>query len=85
MCVSYLQDCHLPAEPEHQECGRRVRGQHPLLISKAFEVGTVHFGPRLLAFAAFQKMICGVESAEEPIHKREETGKTFSVRFPMAR
>ena len=34
-----------------QECGRRVRGQHPLLISKAFEVGTVHFGPRLLAFA----------------------------------
>ena len=32
-----------------QECGRRVRGQHPLLISKAFEVGTVHFGPRLLA------------------------------------
>ena len=41
-----------------QECGRRVRGQHPLLISKAFEVGTVHFGPRLLAFAAFQKMIC---------------------------
>ena len=25
------------------------RGQHPLLISKAFEVGTVHFGPRLLA------------------------------------
>ena len=38
-----------------QECGRRVRGQHPLLISKAFEVGTVHFGPRLLAFAAFQK------------------------------
>ena len=32
----------------------------PLLISKAFEVGTVHFGPRLLAFAAFQKMICGV-------------------------
>ena len=30
------------------------------LISKAFEVGTVHFGPRLLAFAAFQKMICGV-------------------------
>ena len=43
-----------------QECGRRVRGQHPLLISKAFEVGTVHFGPRLLAFAAFQKMICGV-------------------------
>ena len=37
---------------------RRVRGQHPLLISKAFEVGTVHFGPRLLAFAAFQKMIC---------------------------
>ena len=43
-----------------QDCGRRVRGQHPLLISKAFEVGTVHFGPRLLAFAAFQKMTCGV-------------------------
>ena len=37
--------------PMYDECGRRVRGQHPLLISKAFEVGTVHFGPRLLAFA----------------------------------
>ena len=49
-----------------QECGRRVRGQHPLLISKAFEVGTVHFGPRLLAFAAFQKMICGVSYDKNP-------------------
>ena len=50
-----------------QECGRRVRGQHPLLISKAFEVGTVHFGPRLLAFAAFQKMnLRGVVRQDPP-------------------
>lgn len=50
-------------ETEHghcADCGRRVRGEHELLTSRAFEVGRVHFGPRLLAFAAFLKMSCGV-------------------------
>ena len=62
-----------------QECGRRVRGQHPLLISKAFEVGTVHFGPRLLAFAAFQKMICGVS------YDKIRLGFEQMLGFPVAR
>ena len=62
-----------------QECGRRVRGQHPLLISKAFEVGTVHFGPRLLAFAAFQKMICGVS------YDKTRLGFEQMLGFPVAR
>ena len=61
-----------------QECGRRVRGQH-LLISKAFEVGTVHFGPRLLAFAAFQKMICGVS------YDKIRLGFEQMLGFPVAR
>ena len=62
-----------------QECGRRVRGQHPLLISKAFEVGTVHFGPGLLAFAAFQKMICGVS------YDKIRLGFEQMLGFPVAR
>ena len=62
-----------------QECGRRVRGQHPLLISKAIEVGTVHFGPRLLAFAAFQKMICGVS------YDKIRLGFEQMLGFPVAR
>ena len=62
-----------------QECGWRVRGQHPLLISKAFEVGTVHFGPRLLAFAAFQKMICGVS------YDKIRLGFEQMLGFPVAR
>ena len=62
-----------------QKCGRRVRGQHPLLISKAFEVGTVHFGPRLLAFAAFQKMICGVS------YDKIRLGFEQMLGFPVAR
>lgn len=62
-----------------QDCGRRVRGQHPLLISKAFEVGTVHFGPRLLAFAAFLKMICGVSYDKIRLGFEEMLG------FPVAR
>ena len=55
------------------------RGQHPLLISKAFEVGTVHFGPRLLAFAAFQKMICGVS------YDKIRLGFEQMLGFPVAR
>ena len=49
-----------------------------LLISKAFEVGTVHFGPRLLAFAAFQKMICGVSYDRDP-------PRAGMLGFPVAR
>ena len=67
------------AAEDCQECGRRVRGQHPLLISKAFEVGTVHFGPRLLAFAAFQKMICGVS------YDKIRLGFEQMLGFPVAR
>lgn len=62
-----------------RDCGRRVRGQHPLLISKAFEVGTVHFGPRLLAFAAFLKMICGVS------YDKIRLGLEQMLGFPLAR
>ena len=51
----------------------------PLLISKAFEVGTVHFGPRLLAFAAFQKMICGVS------YDKIRLGFEQMLGFPVAR
>ena len=50
-----------------------------MLISKAFEVGTVHFGPRLLAFAAFQKMICGVS------YDKIRLGFEQMLGFPVAR
>jgi transposase len=62
-----------------EACGRRVRGEHPLLTSKAFEVGTVHFGPRLLAFAAFLKMICGVS------YDKIRLGLGEMLGFPLAR
>ena len=52
-----------------------MSGQHP----KAFKVGTVHFGPRLLAFAAFQKMICGVS------YDKIRLGFEQMLGFPVAR
>jgi transposase len=42
------------------DCGKRVRGEHPLLTSEAFEVGTVHLGPGILALAAYLKQIGGM-------------------------
>lgn len=62
-----------------ENCGGRVRGEHPLLTSRAFEVGRVHFGPRLLAFAAFLKMTCGVSYGRIRAALEELLG------FPLAR
>ena len=42
-------------------------------------MGTVHFGPRLLAFAAFQKMICGVS------YDKIRLGFEQMLGFPVAR
>jgi transposase len=59
--------------------GERVQGQHPLLTSKAFEVGRVHFGPRIVALGAFLKVVGGMSYGK--------IQKTFTemLGFPLAR
>ena len=60
-------------------CGRRVRGEHPELTSRAFEVGRVHFGPRVVALGAFLKVVGGMS------YGKIQKALTEMLGFPLAR
>lgn len=59
--------------------GQRVQGEHPLLTSRATEVGRVHFGPRVVALGTFLKVVGGMSYGK--------IQKTFTemLGFPLAR
>lgn len=60
-----------------EHCGRRVQGRHPQQVSDAVQVGRVHFGPGVLALAAYLNKVGGLSYGKIAALLREWIG--FSV------